>query len=266
MPNIAASLADDRNRAERRYLASMNGIMRGLKDATKNAQTPEDVINAANQYLNSPLVMSGFRSAAREMATMIGVGQYRTWREAAAASSRGSDIYRALARELTGPIGAAVAQHVENNSHLIKTVGQVTAGHLSNMAAEGWQKGLRPDQIAAQMSKEASSLAKYQIRRIARTESAKASTALVEARAEALGLDWYIWKTGKDERVRASHKAMEDVLCRWSDPPDPEAMAGEQGQRNNLHPRNGRRSKNYAIYSAHRKKYAILWTSIQRRC
>lgn len=228
MPSIANALASDRNRAERQYLNLMHNFVSQIKTKTQGLESPDAVISAVNNYFASPGTQAQFRLAATKMATMLNVGQYNTWREAASASSRGRDIYRTLSKELKGPIGTAVAKHVEENSHLISTVGQITAKRLSNMAAEGWQTGKRPEQIAKEMAQEASSLTKSQIRRIARTESAKASTALVEARAEALGLEWYIWQSAEDERVRESHQAMNDVLCRWDDPPDPEALNGEK--------------------------------------
>jgi SPP1 gp7 family putative phage head morphogenesis protein len=59
---------------------------------------------------------------------------------------------------------------------------------------------------------------------IARTEVSKSQTALTQARAEALGLNWYIWRTSEDSRVRSSHDFMEGVLVRWSDPPNPELL------------------------------------------
>ena len=149
-------------------------------------------------------------------------------------SMKGREIYAALKKELTNtPVGIAVNEIVEGNSLLIKTVPRNLARQFSSYAQKMQMAGVRPEQIAAEMQKKAPQLAGYQVRRIARTESAKASTALIQARCESLGCDWYVWRTCMDERVRGypqgGHYKMEGVICRWSDPPNPEALFPYKG-------------------------------------
>lgn len=60
-----------------------------------------------------------------------------------------------------------------------------------------------------------------------RTIAGVASTAFQRARAEAIGLTWYVWQTSQDGRVRPSHKGMQGVLVQWQDPPSPELLVGE---------------------------------------
>lgn len=69
-------------------------------------------------------------------------------------------------------------------------------------------------------------LLRSRVQLISRTETAKASSALTQARSEDLGLSWYVWRTSHDARVRGSHAHMSDVLCSWTDPPSPEALMG----------------------------------------
>jgi len=77
--------------------------------------------------------------------------------------------------------------------------------------------------------KEFDHLLEYQARRIARTETAKAQSALTQVRAQNLGINWYVWRTAQDGmRVRASHRHMEGVLVNWGSPPNPEALIGKQ--------------------------------------
>ena len=54
---------------------------------------------------------------------------------------------------------------------------------------------------------------------IVRTESSKINAAFTEVRAKALNVKGYIWSTSLDSRVRDSHKAMDNVLVFWNDPP-----------------------------------------------
>lgn len=54
---------------------------------------------------------------------------------------------------------------------------------------------------------------------IVRTESAKVNTALTEVRARSVGVQAYIWSTSEDQRVRSTHKLLNNVLFFWSDEP-----------------------------------------------
>jgi len=223
-------LLAQRQRAESRYLRALRRIFRQIRQAIASAVTPAAAARALLQIAASPQFDTLCREAARQMVTQLAVGQRSTWRAAAAASGQGRRIYRALMSELarTGT-GQAVSQIVQQNAQLIRTVPTQLAGRITDLVKQRRFEGFRPEDIMQEVRKMAPHLTDVEARRIARTESSKASTALVQARAEALGLDFYIWRTARDgERVRSSHRMMEGVICRWSDPPDPEGMAGER--------------------------------------
>lgn len=67
---------------------------------------------------------------------------------------------------------------------------------------------------------------------VMRTKCAIASSARVKFRSAKTGLTWYVWRTARDgDRVRASHRLMEGVLCNWNDPPNPQKLLdGSAGQ------------------------------------
>jgi SPP1 gp7 family putative phage head morphogenesis protein len=175
--------------------------------------------------LNAPQWVEMYaRQAARRMITGLLVDNARDWRAAALESMRGPEIYAALQRELKGPVGKRVRELVAENSLLIRTLPRDAALQVSKMAAKYAQAGER----AAAFERFIPRVFQWQARRLARTEVAKANTALTEARAEQLGLDWFVWATADDERVRASHRNMNGVLVRWSDLPSPEALIGEK--------------------------------------
>jgi SPP1 gp7 family putative phage head morphogenesis protein len=73
-------------------------------------------------------------------------------------------------------------------------------------------------------------LKNFEIQRIARTEVAKADTAITRVRAESIGLNWYEWQTSQDARVRVSHRKMNQVLIDWNDPPSPEQLVKEPSE------------------------------------
>lgn len=214
-----------RRRAENRYRSMISRIFRELDLAIRQAPTVEAVQQAISAFIVSPRFDNMCRQAANQMVTMLAVGQKASWREAAVASSQGRRIYKALQQELhSTSIGPAIQSTVMENANLIKTVPRTMARKFTALAEKRRFEGVRPEDITKEIKSAAPHLTNTEARRIARTESAKASTALVKARSESLGLDFYTWLSVGDERVRSSHRNMNGILCRWSDPPNPEAL------------------------------------------
>ena len=219
-----------RNRAERAYKKLLDAVFLEMTKKTAGLTDPDEVVRALRFFSESPEFGRVCEGAARRMATMLAVGQKADWRAAASASSQGRKIYQLLMKETTNTaVGQTITDIVAQNAQLIKTVPQNMAGKIAELVRKRRFEGERPETILQEILEQQPHLREFEARRIARTESAKASTALTEARAEAMNLEFYIWRTAKDgDRVRKSHQIMEGVLCRWSEPPDPEAMAGER--------------------------------------
>lgn len=231
-------LLAERKKAERRYQRLVDRVLRMAENQVKMLPnpTPADITRILMQITTTPQFDDMCQAAAQQIVTMLAVGQKASWRAAARASSKGAQIYRALMKETTNTVlGQQISSIVAQNATLIKTVPQRMAQQFSELARRREFEGIRPEQITQEMLKKAPQLREFEAKRIARTESAKASTALVQARSESLGLDFYIWRTARDERVRDSHSKMNGVICRWSDPPNPEAIAGERSY-GNYHP------------------------------
>lgn len=60
---------------------------------------------------------------------------------------------------------------------------------------------------------------------IARTETAKANAAVTQARAEAVGVTHYFWRTMGDADVRESHAELDGEVFAFDDPPE----VGDEG-------------------------------------
>ena len=227
-----------RNKAEMTYKKMLDAIFLEMTKRTAGLTDPDEVVRALRFFAESPQFERICESAAQRMATMLAAGQKADWRAAASASSQGRKIYQLLMKETTNTaVGQTITDIVAQNAQLIKTVPQNMAGKIVELVRERTYAGKRPDDIMKEIMELQPHLSEIEARRIARTESSKASTALVQARAEALGLDFYVWRTAGDgNRVRKSHQAMEGVICRWSDPPDPEALAGEERSYGPYHP------------------------------
>ncbi len=214
-----------RRSIEARYTRAINALLKKIEKDVLSQPTVEAALRALDRITRSSFFTKAAEALARRAVTMIAVGEKKTWREAASASARGRQIYNALMKELgKGQMDQVIADAVEKNSLLIKTVPLDLAKRFSELAKENYLQGKRPDEVMEIIQKEAPHLREFEARRIARTESAKASTELVKARAESMGLDFYVWYSCGDERVRDSHRRMHKIVCRWSDPPNPEEL------------------------------------------
>lgn len=172
---------------------------------------------------------------ARRMIYHINAKNAKTWREAAARSSRAQVLYRALQQEMNGATGARVHQLVRENARLISSLPLDAAETLTHEIRTAQQNGSRPRTITKLASKRFPALLKSRVHLISRTETAKASTALTQARCERLAVEWYQWLDVGDQRTRASHKFMHNVIVPWSQKPSPEALIDEPSTLGNYH-------------------------------
>jgi SPP1 gp7 family putative phage head morphogenesis protein len=166
---------------------------------------------------------------AREMAKAVASSNAKSWREAAMKSYRGRQIYEALQAELKREgLVLPLEQIAIRNAELISSVPQDIAERITARAAKLRNEGKRAAEIEQDIRAWAPQLAKIRIKLIARTEIAKSSSNLTQARAQNIGLDWYQWLSSMDQRVRPSHQKMNLVLVNWNHPPDPERLIGEK--------------------------------------
>ena len=216
-------------KAERRYMRLAQKVKALVEGIVKNSTGVGELKDKLRALTNNPTFKQFCEEEVSQIVTMLATGQKKSWRAAASASSKGRNIFKALMDELKEiPIQSEVNRIIKQNSKLISTVPADVAEKLSKLAMKRQFQGIRPEEITKEILEKAPHLTEAQAKRIARTEAGKAATALIQARAKNLGLEFYIWKTCKDERVRDSHKLMQGVVCRWDDPPDPETLAGEK--------------------------------------
>ncbi len=180
------------------------------------ARSQEQDIQTASEFL------------ARQMYKWASVKNARTWREAARRSQRPEMLHRLLQEELRGATGSAFTRLVRENAALISSLPVRAATMVTDEVAKAQQAGARPATTAKMLRARFPQLLRSRVHLIARTETAKASTALTQARCEELDLRWYEWLTSDDARVRDSHRKMNGVLVPWDHAPDPEALVGEK--------------------------------------
>lgn len=224
---------------ELKYNSRLRMLFARLIKTMEPARDPMEVVRILRALENSLEFKAECVSAARSMITAMSQADLQTWRQAAESSTKGREIFLALRRETASntEIGQTIERIIQENARLIQTVPQDIAAEFTKTIRQRQMSGLRPDSILEELQRRAPQLTKEQARRIARTESGKAATALREARARKYHRDFYIWFTSRDERVRESHKLMHNVICRWDDPPNPEMLAGEARNYGSYHPR-----------------------------
>lgn len=165
---------------------------------------------------------------AEQMLRQVNLQNARAWRESRARSNSRT-LYRLLQQELEGgPVGTAYWRIIHENARLIRSIPQDVAQRLSHNLAKAQQAGMRSEHLAKLMRDDFSQLAEWKVKLIARTEVAKAGTALTEAKSRDAGISAYVWRTSHDARVRTSHRHMDGVIVFWDDAPNPDRLAGIQ--------------------------------------
>ena len=160
----------------------------------------------------------------------------KTWRAAARESLHGKRIYQALQTERNSPVGVRVEELIALNAKLIRSLPETLNARAQAYIAREQLRGARAATMAKNVQAKWPQLAQSQAKLLARTEVGRAETALTQARAERLGLNWYEWATSEDQRVRASHRLLDKGLVKWNHPPSPEALAHAPGRFGRYHP------------------------------
>ncbi len=217
-----------RKHIEAKYKTALRKLGRFLVDMISDEDTLDDILGKFSKASASKPFTTWAQALAHTFVTHTLEENAKTWRQAAAMSGQGGVIRQALKQEMSGPVGRRVDELIKENAKYIKSVPQeVSADLVRHVQSQAYQ-GSRSAQSTPEFRKMVGNMSTNHARLISRTESAKAMSALTQARAEDTGHDWYIWHTAKDVRVRPSHKEMNGVLCRFSDPPAPEELIGEK--------------------------------------
>jgi SPP1 gp7 family putative phage head morphogenesis protein len=217
-------------RIENAYMYTLNRLFKSMNKFIGATQDPQDIIRRLNIYASSQAYKNWCDEIALNVATQVNSGVSATWREASRKAGRGSELYSAILEELQKPTGGAFSQIVRENAEIIKTFPLNISEELTEYIARESVEGRRGSDIMTDLVKRFPEVAKSRLQLIARTEVSKSQSALTQARAASLGLNWYVWRTSEDARVRSAHRHMEGVLINWNNPPSPEMLSpdGEQ--------------------------------------
>ena len=217
-----------KRRIEVAFRRALLDMVKGIVSRVGESSDPQLIVATLEHIAKTPDFIRLSEAIALKMVTGLFDDTGRTWREAARNNGRGREIYQALQKELLGARGARIRALVKENAALIKTLPKNIADDVTAYVARETMKGRRASDIADEIRMMFPKDTKARAQLIARTQVSMTQTNLVRARAEDLGLDWYVWRAcggnQGDGRTRSSHRHMSGVLVRWSDPPAPEDL------------------------------------------
>lgn len=115
-------------------------------------------------------------------------------------------------------LAATLANFTTDNVSLIKSISDRFFGEVEGIVSRGFRGGRRAAELIPQI-RDRFSVTQGRAKLIARDQISKLNGQLTRQRQTGLGIDEYIWRTSRDERVRESHRRLEGTTQRWNKPP-----------------------------------------------
>lgn len=143
--------------------------------------------------------------------------------------TQSAEIGRGIKAEIQhAPTGALLRELQGEQVRLIRSLPLDAAERVHQLSMNAISSGGRAAEIARDILS-TGQVTEARARMIARTEVARASSNFVQARSQYAGSLGYIWRTSGDGDVRDSHRDMEGVYVRWSNPPTLDNLKGHAG-------------------------------------
>ncbi|EMO1104257.1 TPA: phage minor head protein [Yersinia enterocolitica] len=163
--------------------------------------------------------------AAQKMFLQVEREEWQQWRSVSQQISEGL-------RDVVGntPIGHVTQDIVYRQIQLMKSLPLEAADRVKDIqdrAIQAMINGERPDELY-EMIMQSGDVAASRARLIARTEIGRATGALTQARALAVGSEGYWWRI-EGAGTRKSHRKMKDKFVLWVNPPTLDGMTGHAG-------------------------------------
>jgi len=141
----------------------------------------------------------------------------------------GREMGRSLRKEIkTAPTGQAMREAMSLQVRLITSLPQEAAERVHKLTMEALMESGRAEEIQKEILK-SGNVTVGRAKTIARTETSRTSSLLLESRAKFVGSTHYRWHTVGDSDVRPEHRKLNNKIFEWDDPP----IAGSNGERAN---------------------------------
>ena len=133
-----------------------------------------------------------------------------------------NEIGRGLREEIEkADTGQILKVALEAQVHLITSLPREAAQRVHKLTLESLVDSTRTSEIAKEIAR-SGEVTKSRANLIARTEVARTAAELTQARATAVGVTHYIWRTSGDADVRESHKHMNGKVIEYAKLPEVE--------------------------------------------
>jgi SPP1 gp7 family putative phage head morphogenesis protein len=114
-----------------------------------------------------------------------------------------------------------IESFARTNAQLIKGIGDQAVNKVERLVLDAFVSGEANKTLAKKIQAVSTEFGKHRAKLIARDQVSKLGGQLTMTRAKSAGSDKYIWQTVGDERVRKSHKELNNKTRRWSESPIP---------------------------------------------
>jgi SPP1 gp7 family putative phage head morphogenesis protein len=201
---------------ERAYLSALRKIARHVSDVVRGFPPGDPSSDAEIRRILSTYagVLDGWArvTAERFLRDMLRQDENEWF---ARARTMGVELGREIR---SAPTGQLMQSLLREQVGLIKSIPLREAERVHELTLRAIENGSRGAEIEAEIMR-SNEVTANRARLIARTETARTASKLVEARARHLGSKGYIWRSSRDGIVRESHKAMEGKYVEWDNPP-----------------------------------------------
>lgn len=173
----------------------------------------------------SEVISSWAEKVGQRMFTQVEREEWNQWRSV-------TEEIAAGLRDVVGntPVGAVAKDIVARQVQYMKSLPLEAASRVTEIQARAMEaviNGERPDQLY-EMIMQSGDVAASRAQLIARTEIGRATGALTQARALAVGSEGYWWRI-EGAGTRDSHYKMRNKFVRWDNPPTLDGMTGHAG-------------------------------------
>lgn len=211
--------------AEKAFGRTLRGLARRCGELTRGMMDPADMESTRKLRAMLDRYADAIRPWAAEQAKRMVLDVTR--RDEAVWAALTKEIGRGLRQEIrSAPTGEMVRRRIGEVTDLITSLPRDAAHRVQHFALQAVEGGKRADEVV-KLIMATGEVSKARANLIARTEVARTSSLLVQARAEHVGSTHYIWRTAGDVDVRRAHKKLNGKTFAWDDPP----VAGSNGER-----------------------------------
>lgn len=177
------------------------------------------LVGALNRY--AEIMRPWARAVTETMHADVGRRDAASWYEL------GREMGRALKKEIeSAPTGIAMREAMNLQVNLITSLPIEAAQRVHRLTTQALLESTRAEETAKEILK-SGHVTVARARTIARTETSRTASLLLESRAKYVGSTHYVWHTSEDSDVRLLHRKLDKKVFSWENPP----VTGSRGER-----------------------------------